>query len=143
MIKRKIIIPTYFLLLIASFIALSFLVPAMNSLHYISLLFVVIAITLLCFIPFVFPKYISFDSWLKPKLYFVLILYSVLCAAASYMFAFVLNINSSFYFLAHTIGLAVILFILTGIIVTSNKYKDYDEDDEEVEEDEEVNESTD
>ena len=33
--------------------------------------------------------------------------------------------------------------ILTGIIVTSNKYKDYDEDDEEVEEDEEVNESTD
>ena len=135
MIKRKIIIPTYFVLLIASFIALSFLVPAMNSLHYISLLFVIIAITLLCFIPFVFPKYISFDSWLKPKLYFVLTLYSVLCAGISYIFAFVLNINSSFYFLAHTIGLAVILFILTGIIATSNEYKHYEEE-------EEVNENT-
>jgi len=33
--------------------------------------------------------------------------------------------------------------ILTGIIVTSNKYKDYDEGDDDVEEDEEVNESTD
>jgi hypothetical protein len=121
MLIRKLYVFIYAFALVGVFLACHIIIPAMNELHYVSLLFTTIASSLLYFLPTAFPKRITNTSWTRVKLYVVLTVYTLIVLAVSYYFSFEFTMNSSFYFLSHTIGLAVVLFILAVITISYNK----------------------
>jgi|GEM_PF-5550891 len=121
MLFRKLYVFIYAFALVGIYLLAHIIVPAMNELHYISLLFATIASALLYFLPTAFPKKITNTNWTKVKLYVVLTVYTLIVLAVAYFFSFEFTINSSFYFLAHTIGLAFALIVLAIITITSSK----------------------
>lgn len=99
-------------ILMIAYFFLSFWISNISTLQAISLLFITLAYAMLYFLPVLLPKKEQGYQWMRVKCYVVCILYAFLVTLASYFFSFEFTMNSSFYFLLHTIGFTVIHFIL-------------------------------
>ena len=120
---RKLFHLIFTLVLLAFYGLVYWYLMPLDGMQYVSLLFTTIALTIVYAIPIVYPKRGKGYGKMTVKLYVVTILYAAIVFVVSYMYSFLYTLDGTekflglvmdekFYFLAHTIGLAIELVLI-------------------------------
>lgn len=118
---RNIYIFTLLLFIWGAYTACHVLIPDMNELHYISLLFSTLALMLVYLFPPLYSKGLHSARWMRFKLYLCTVPYALLVWVLSYLFSFQFRMNPSFYFLVHILMLLVELLLLAATSSTAKR----------------------
>lgn len=120
---RRIFHLVYTILLTAAYILVwAYLMP-LDAMQYISLLFSTLAVSVVYFVPIVYPKKGKGYGRMRAILYFITILYAALVLLFSYLFSFEYTLDGTtkfigmvvdekFYFLVHTIAFCAVMVIV-------------------------------
>ena len=111
MTKRKLYFFIYLFLVLAFYATCAILIPNLNLLQYVSILFTTISSAFLYFVPVLLPKHGKYYYWMRFRLYLITISYFIINLAICYLFAFEFTMNANFYFIIHTLAFFVVCLL--------------------------------